>query len=489
MAASMFSPAVPSSRVVAAAVTGLALFATCQPPEATAPSPPPPVLPAPTIASNAPATDRTATHREATAHVVLVSIDGLRADYCTQPDTHSLLIPNLRGLMGRGRIALGLTGPFPTVTYTAHTSLVTGASPDRHGILANRPFDPKYENQAGWYWYAESIKAETLWDAARAAGKTTGAVYWPVTVGARIDDNFPQMWRAKVDEDDKLLRALMSPSLVAGYARDYPLLPAEHRTDHERGDAAEYLLRERKDDLTLVYFTDLDEAEHAHGPGSREALATLERIDAELGRVLRAIDAAGDTPRTTVFVVSDHGFLPVTTAVRPAAILKAAGLFDVNAAGAVTGWRAGVVVAGGLAAIYLKDPTDPALRGEVSAALASAAADPKYGIQKVYDAAEVAKTHGFAGASFAIEAKAGFVFAPGWGAPVVAPSSDKGAHGYPPEIAEMRACFIAAGAGVRPGPPLPVIPMLSVAPTIARVLGLTLRDAEADPLVDLIETR
>ena len=53
----------------------------------------------------------------------------------------------------------------------------------------------------------------------------------------------------------------------------------------------------------------------------------------------------------------------------------------------------------------------------------------------------------------------------------------------------MRACFIAAGAGVRPGPPLPVIPMLSVAPTIARVLGLTLRDAEADPLVDLIETR
>ena len=184
--------------------------------------------------------------------------------------------------MGRGRIALGLTGPFPTVTYTAHTSLVTGASPDRHGILANRPFDPKYENQAGWYWYAESIKAETLWDAARAAGKTTGAVYWPVTVGARIDDNFPQMWRAKVDEDDKLLRALMSPSLVAGYARDYPLLPAEHRTDHERGDAAEYLLRERKDDLTLVYFTDLDEAEHAHGPGSREALATLERIDAKL---------------------------------------------------------------------------------------------------------------------------------------------------------------------------------------------------------------
>jgi predicted AlkP superfamily pyrophosphatase or phosphodiesterase len=420
-------------------------------------------------------------------HVVLVSIDGLRADYCTQADAYGLAIPNLRGLMARGRFALGVAGTFPTVTYPAHTTLVTGARPNRHGILANRPFDPLYKNQAGWNWYAEAIKAETLWDAARAAGKTSGSAYWPVTVGAHIDDDFPQMWRAEIDEDDKLLRALLPPGLLAAYSREYPWLPAEHRTDKQRGDAAEFLIRERRHDLTLVYFTDLDEAEHAHGPGSSEAKATLERIDGELGRVLRAVVAAGDEERTSVIVVSDHGFLPVSVAVRPAAMLRKAGLIDVNAAGSVTGWRAGVMAAGGLAAIYLKDPADAVVRDKVAGLLASAAADPSYGIRTVYDAPALEKAGGFAGASFAIEASPGFEFSPAWGDPVVGPSAEKGAHGYSPEVPEMRASLIAAGRGIRPGPPLPVVSMLSIAPTVAKLLGVTLHDAEAGPIAELLD--
>jgi predicted AlkP superfamily pyrophosphatase or phosphodiesterase len=417
---------------------------------------------------------------------VLVSIDGMRADYCTQADAYGLKIPSLRGLMTRGRYALGVTSTFPSVTYAAHTTLVTGARPNQHGILTNRPFDPMFKNESGWSWYAESIKAETLWDAAHAAGKTTGSVYWPVTVGAEIDDDFPQFWRAKIDEDDKLLRALMTPGLAAAYGREYAALPAEHRTDTERGDAAEFLLRERRHDLTLVYFTDLDEAEHASGPGSREALATLERIDAQLGRVLIAIDAAGDTARTTVVVVSDHGFAAVQKAVRPGAILRHAGLIDVKN-GVVTGWHAGAMVAGGLAGIYLADPADQALRERVVAILASAAAEESYGIRAVYDRAALDAQGAFAGASFAIEARPGFEFSPGWADPIVGPSGEKGAHGYPPELPEMRAALIAAGRGIKRGAPLPVVSMLAIAPTVAELLGVTLRDAEAKPLADLLE--
>jgi predicted AlkP superfamily pyrophosphatase or phosphodiesterase len=421
-------------------------------------------------------------------HVVLVSIDGMRADYCTEADAYGLKIPNLRGLMARGRYALGVTGTFPTVTYAAHTTLVTGARPSRHGILTNRPFDPMFKNQSGWSWYAEAIKAETLWDAVHAAGKTSGSVYWPVTVGAQIDDDFPQFWRAKIDEDDRLLRALMTPGLAEAYSREYAALPAEHRTDAERGDAAEFLIRERRHDLTLVYFTDLDEAEHTSGPGSREALATLERTDAQLGRVLRAIDAAGDAARTTVVVVSDHGFAQVSRAMRPGALLHHAGLIDVNAGGTVTGWRAGVMVAGGLAGIYLADPKDHALHDRVAGVLAAAVADDSYGIRAVYDRAALDAEGAFAGASFAIEAKPGFEFSPGWADPIVGPSGDKGAHGYPPEMPEMRASLIAAGRRIKRGPPLPVVSMLAIAPTVADLLGVTLKDAEAKPLAELLES-
>lgn len=419
--------------------------------------------------------------------MVLVSIDGLRPDYYTHADAYHLAIPNLRSLMARGRYAEAMIGTWPTVTYPAHTTLVTGARPSRHGILANRVFDPTYCNQGGWRWYAEDIKADTLWAAARRAGKTSGSVYWPVTVGAAIDDNFPQMWRAKCDADDPLLRSLMTPGLADAYEREYGALPAEHRTDHQRGNAAEFLVRERRHDLTLVYFTDLDDAQHAYGPGSRQALATLEKIDAELGRVVRAVDAAGDTKRTAVIVVSDHGFAPVSSVVKPAVLLRAAGLIDVSPAGTVTRWQAGVLAGGGLAGIYLKDPDDPVLRERVGRLLDDAAADARSGIRAVHRPEVSEREGGFPGASFVLEAQPGYEFDVGLTGPAVGHSSDKGAHGYPPRTPDMAASLVAAGSGIRQGPPLHEVSMLAIAPTVAKLLGITLHDAEAPALSELVE--
>lgn len=418
-------------------------------------------------------------------HVVLISIDGMRPDYYTHADSYHLKIPSLRSLMQRGRYAEGVVGVWPTVTYPAHTTLVTGARPGRHGVAANRPFDPTYRNRDGWNWYSESIKADTLWDAAHRVGKTTAAVFWPVSVGAHIDDNFPQIWRAENDEDDKLLRALASPGLAATFEHEYHALPAEQRTDHERGDAAEFLVRERRRDLTLVYFTDLDDAQHAHGPGSVEALATLERIDAEVGRVLKALDTAGDTARTAVVVVSDHGFVPINTTVRLGNLLRSAGLIDVSQ-GTVVRWRAGVLAAGGMAGIYLQDPSDTAVKEKVWVALAAAARDPKLGIKRVLDHDAMDHVSGFPGASFAVEALPGFELSASLTDPMVGPSHDRGGHGYSPDVPEMAASFIIAGSGIAPGPPLGSISMLSIGPTVARLLGVTLKDREAEPVPGLL---
>ena len=473
-----------------AVVAGVAVgVAACQPSPAASPpaapvacvAPEPPPVPAPPAAVVSVPGPRTGGR-----HVVFVSIDGMRPDYYTHADSYGVAIPNLRSLMQRGRYAEAVIGTSPTVTYPAHTTLVTGARPNHHGILTNRPFDPTYRNEGGWNWYAESIKADTLWAALRRAGKTTGAVYWPVTVGAAIDESFPQVWRAKVDEDDKLLRALMTPGLAERYERAYGPLPAEHRTDYERGNAAELLLREGRHDLTLVYFTDLDEAEHEFGPGSREAMATLERIDGELGRVLHAIDAAGDGARTAVVVVSDHGFAAVRTVVHVGALLRAAGLIDLGPKGEVLRWRAGVLPAGGMAGIYLKEPADAAQRDRVAKVLDDAARDPRLGIRAVHGIEASEREGGFAGASFTLEAAPGFSFDAGLRSPPTGPSGDKGAHGYPPESADMYASLVAAGAGIRQGPPLPRVAMVGIGPTVARLLDVTLRDAEAEPIAELL---
>jgi predicted AlkP superfamily pyrophosphatase or phosphodiesterase len=77
---------------------------------------------------------------------VIVSIDGMRPDYVREADRYGLRIPELRRLL-RKAPATGVAGVLPTVTYPSHATLVTGVAPARHGILANRPFDPRHESR------------------------------------------------------------------------------------------------------------------------------------------------------------------------------------------------------------------------------------------------------------------------------------------------------------------------------------------------------
>lgn len=146
--------------------------------------------------------------------LVLVSINGLKPEYVLSADRFPVKLPRLRRLAADGTYARGVRGVLPTVTYPSHTTIVTGVSPVRHGILHNHPFDPYGKNHDGWYWYAEDIKVPTLWDVAAQAGWATASIDWPVTVGANIRYNIAQYWRANTPDDYKLLRALSTPGLL-----------------------------------------------------------------------------------------------------------------------------------------------------------------------------------------------------------------------------------------------------------------------------------
>src|SRR5512138_2767191 len=103
------------------------------------------------------------------APLTVISIDGLHPDYVTHADEYHLKIPALRTFMREGSYARGVVGVVPTITYPSHTTLMTGVAPAIHGIHSNTTFDPLGRNAEGWYWYAEDIKAQTLWAAAAQA--------------------------------------------------------------------------------------------------------------------------------------------------------------------------------------------------------------------------------------------------------------------------------------------------------------------------------
>jgi len=201
-------------------------------------------------------------------------------------------------LISEGTYARAVTGVLPTVTYPSHTTMVTGVAPAAHGILYNSPFDPFHRNQDGWMWYAEDVKAPTLWQAANRAGLVSSSVDWPVTVGAAITYNIAQYWRASTDDDHKLLRAVSTPGLLDEGERAVGRYPAGYiytvESDTRRSEFAAWLIPAKRPRVHTSYFSVLDEVAHEHGPGTPEVFATVEAIAATLagqGFAVIAIDA------------------------------------------------------------------------------------------------------------------------------------------------------------------------------------------------------
>ncbi|MFC4763487.1 alkaline phosphatase family protein [Dyella koreensis] len=423
----------------------------------------------------------------ATAHavpVLLISIDGLRPADVLEAQKHGLKLPNLQRFMKQGSYASEVRGVLPTLTYPSHTTLLTGVSPDVHGIGGNLTFDPSNKNQQGWAWYASDIRVPTLWDAAHAAGLSTGNVHWPVSVGATVDWNLPQIWRTGLPDDRKLLAALATPGLLPALEKDLgPYADGIDESlagDENRTRFAVKLLEERKPAFMTAYLASLDHEQHASGPDTPEAKRTLERIDGLVGELMSVAQRVH--PDGVVAVVSDHGFLPVQQDVNLYAPFIQAGLITIKD-GAVTEWQAMPWNDGGSAAIVLREPGNATTSAKVSTLLTQLQGNPAYGIDRVLDHAQLVKQGGTAQANWFVLFKPGYEMAIKPDAPLPTSSHYRGMHGYDPSLSAMRSTFLIEGKGVPAGTNLGAIDMRDIAPTLARLLGVSLPKAEGKALL------
>ena len=420
--------------------------------------------------------------------VLLISIDGLRPGDVLEAEQRGLKIPNLRKFVAEGAFATGVKGVLPTVTYPSHTTLITGAAPDKHGVVSNTTFDPMQINHGGWFWYASDIKLPTLWSTAAGAGKTVGNVHWPVSVGAKgVTWNLPQYWRSGHSDDAKLIAALSTPGLVAELEKatgeSYSAgIDESIDGDEQRGRFTVKLIGAHKPDFLTAYFTALDHEQHAQGPGTPPAHAILERIDAIVGKVVAAEFAAH--PDAVIAVASDHGF---ETIGRETSFFRGfidAGLITLDEKGAVQGWEAMPWPTGGSVAFVLARKDDAALEKKVGDLLAQMKADPANGIAAIAGKAEIAKMGGNPDAAFFVNmapdtAAAGFA---GASAPLRGVPKYKGTHGYFPQIPNLRSTFLIMGKGIPAKRSLGEIDMRAIAPTLAKVLGVPLPDAQVAAL-------
>jgi len=426
------------------------------------------------------------------APVLMISIDGLKPEYVTHASEHVLQLPTLQRFLTEGTYADGVLPVLPSVTYPDHTTLITGVWPEEHGIYNNPLFDPERKLAAAWYWYAESIRVPTLWDAAHQAGIGTASVSWPVSVNATsVDSLIPEYWRIFTPEgndnpqDRYLMAAISRPDgmLAAMEKRLGPYMAGNATTvegDRTRTRFSLEILEHQKPGFMTIHLSSLDESEHLAGPFSEEAKHTLEAIDTMVGQLITA--AMKNDPKTAVIVVSDHGFAAVDHELNLTIPFLQAGLITTatSASGVVkiTSWKAEPWSGSGLAAIMLHDPADTATRTQVQALLKKLAADPKNGIAKILTADEVRAAGGFPDAAFVVGMKPGFMIGGELSGALVEAASEKGVHGYLPSFPEMHASFFAMGPGIAHGRDVGIVDMRQIAPTVASLLGVNLPTAK-----------
>jgi predicted AlkP superfamily pyrophosphatase or phosphodiesterase len=430
------------------------------------------------------------------APVLMISIDGLKPEYVTHADEHGMKLPFLRSMIRDGTYADGVIGIWPTITYPSHITLLTGVWPAEHGILNNQEFDPEQRFGGAWNWYAAQIRVPTLWDAAHRAGLHTASVGWPVSVNADVDWLIPEYWRGQnvsgsSDLNDRLLMgALAHPTTLFS---ELEPTAGEYMRGNETttaGDEAKTryaieILRLHKPGFMTLHLSSLDETQHAHGPFSAEADATLEAIDGMVERLAKQQFA--NDPKAVVIVVSDHGFMNITHFVNLAYAFLKAGFIQATIGPGnvpnVSSWKAEPWGAGGMAAIMLHDANDAATEQKVRAFLDKLAADSDSGIAQVLDRDAIRQRGAFPDAAFLVVFKPGYYFGTDTGGDLVTMvSGTRGSHGFSPEYPEMRSSFFAMGAGIAHHRDLGIVDMRQIAPTVAEILRAPLPTAKATPL-------
>jgi predicted AlkP superfamily pyrophosphatase or phosphodiesterase len=419
-------------------------------------------------------------------HVVIISLDGFAGWALDDPH---LPAPTLRRLAEAGARARGMRPVNPTVTWPNHTSMITGVTPAKHGVLFNGVLvrqpgvAPRIEP---WRDKKEMVRAPTLYDAAHARGLTTAQVDWVAILNApTITWEFPE----RPDPQGAIARELVQAGVIS--QDDLAAFASRNIVyrDHIWTSAAAHILRQHRPNLLLFHLLNLDSTQHRYGPRTHAAMTTMAFMDSQVARIVQTLEDTGLMPRTTLLVVSDHGFKLVKRQIRPNAAFNRAGLLTTQE-GKVAKAEAYLVSEGGTALVYVTAPDpDGGILKRVRRAL-----EDLEGIDRVIEPAEYAalglpapEANEQMGALF-LTAKEGYAFTadPNEPAVVDAPPGSLGAHGYISSDPDLRALFIASGRGIKPGVTLDAVDTVDIAATAARLLGIELTNVDGRVLSEIL---
>jgi arylsulfatase A-like enzyme len=266
--------------------------------------------------------------------IVVLVCDGLRPDRIDPVRT-----PALARLRAEGVSYPQSRTVFPSETRVAAASLVTGCLPGDHGLLANDFYDPMVFAQRA----IATASAEDLAEVARIRGRLLdrmtlaerlaagGLRYAAVSTasqgtsrilaaGARAPHAF--VWSPHVGIATAGAAEEVEDEIGTSPAHAIPRVAA---IDHAARVMTEYVLPRIDPDVAILWSGEPDTTYHYRGIGSADSARAERAADDALARILDWRARAGETERTQIVVVSDHGHITGVERIDVAALLRDGG--------------------------------------------------------------------------------------------------------------------------------------------------------------------
>ncbi|HJQ21731.1 MAG TPA: alkaline phosphatase family protein [Gemmatimonadaceae bacterium] len=207
-------------------------------------------------------------HGRVTDHVVVISIDGLRADAVEKFNA-----PTLHRLMREGRYSLTAQTIPTSLTLPSHTSMLTGVGADQHHITWN-------SDKTRQFGY---VKVPTVFGLAHSAGFATAAFFSKTKFHHLEVPGTLDFARAPTSD----IRSPWGEERTTGYVEEY--------------------LKNANPNLLFVHLAEPDFIGHNFGWMGHMYGNAVREADLGVSRVLRDADERFGRGNYTLIVTADHG--------------------------------------------------------------------------------------------------------------------------------------------------------------------------------------
>jgi predicted AlkP superfamily pyrophosphatase or phosphodiesterase len=244
--------------------------------------------------------------------------------------------PRLREFVQRSRLA-SMKPPLPAVTSTVQATLLTGRSPQQHGVVANGWYDRDDAEVRLWRRSHRQIQGDKIWDAGkrRDATFTCANLFFMHAMFSSAD--YTLAARPSYPADGrKLPDCYGKPNdlrhEVQAELGTFPLFrfwgPATSiESSSWIARAAMCVDLKYSPTLSLVYLPHLDYVLQREGPSGPGVAKDLREIDAVVGELIDYFEGRGNA---RVIVLSEYGISAVSRPVHLNRVLREAGLIAIR---------------------------------------------------------------------------------------------------------------------------------------------------------------